>query len=207
MSATSPNSTAPSNLYAQLFPDERALARRHHRGTVWLSLFIAFSVALFASGAAYFAATDLQHRLEAQSRCATLSYPYSMGPYSPPFANAEECVARTPLLTGEARDFGGFALAGYTVALTLTLFALLRRRSLPHALRVLRERPEAVRWAFIVQVNGMTEHTISLNLAEGVQLLDLRDRATAEEVLQRIARLCPNALLGYSEERARQFSS
>ena len=164
--------------YQQLFTDERALTRFHQRENVWLLGFVAVSVALFATGAAAFAVQDLAQRLQSNN----------------------------PTLGGETVDFGLAALAGWSVAALLTTAAMVVRDHTPEALRILRDRPEDVSWAYVVVLVGYPATGVFIGTRRGErEAITLPGQLSCEHFLERVAALCPHAVLGHSLAREEQF--
>lgn len=162
--------------YEQLFTDERALTRFHQRENVWLLGFVAVCVALFATGAAALAAQDLAGRLQSNG----------------------------PLLGGETVDFGLAAFAGWSVAALLAAVALVVRDHTPAVLRILRDRPEDVSWAYVVVLVGHPARGVFVGTRQGEREA-ITLAGMPELFLERVAALCPHAVLGHSLAREDQF--
>jgi len=164
--------------YEQLFTDERALTRYHQRETVWLLAFVAVSVALFASGAGAFAVQDLSHRLQRGEA----------------------------ILGGETWDFGLWALAGWSVAILLGVAAFVIRDRTPEVLRILRDRPGEVSWAYVVVLVGYPATGVFVGTRHGErEAITLRGRLGCDLFLERVAALCPQAAIGHSVALEEQF--
>jgi hypothetical protein len=189
--------------YEQLFTDERALTRFHQRETVWLLGFVAVCVALFATGAAGLAAQDLARRLQSNGqgvfhaeRALQAERPLATGP--------EGAFRDVPLLAGETVDFGLAAFAGWSVAALLAACAFAVRDRTPAVLRILRDRPEDVSWAYVVVLVGHPARGVFVGTRRGEREA-ITLAGMPELFLERVAALCPHAVLGHSLAREEQF--
>jgi hypothetical protein len=200
--------------YPQRFADERRLAAAHHRFRTWMLGYIGVCALLAGSLCAYLSWQGLQRNLAGQRNCEGRDYPWHWrSDDSPPFASFEECVAARPLLRGEARDFAALAALPLTLGLLLVTLGLGLRHRLPPSLRVLRDAPGSVVWAYGFVYVGQNTGRVLDRVAcvctrDGVtHTLRIADAATLDSVLARIASHCPQAVLGHTPALAAAFAA
>ena len=164
--------------YQQLFTDERALTRYHQRETVWLLAFVTVCLGLFGAGSAALSAQGLVRYLQYDA----------------------------PVLTRVTLDFGLYALAGWTLAVAFGVAALVIRDRAPKALRILRDRPGDVSWAYVVVIVGYPATGVFIGTRQGErEAITMPGQLSCELFLERVAALCPHAVLGHSLAREELF--
>lgn len=200
--------------YAQRFADERRLAAVHHRFRTGMLTYIGLCALLAGSLCAYLSWEGVQRNLAGQRVCEGKAYPWHwLSDDSPPYASFEACLAARPLFRGEARDFALLAIPSLALGLLLVALGMGSRHRLPSALRVLRDAPESVVWAYGITYVGQNtrrplERVVCLATREGVtHTLRVADDAALDGVLARVASHCPQAVMGHSAALAASFAA
>ena len=200
--------------FAQRFADERQLAAAHHRLRTLLLVYLGVCALVPGLICALLSGEGLRRNGAMQRVCEGKAYPWAWrSDGSRPYASLEACLADRPLLRGEARDFALLAVVALAFGVLFVALGLWLRHRAPPALRVLRTAPESVVWVYgITYVARGTrrpmERVVCIATASAVtHRLRVADEATLDSVLDRVAALCPQAVLGHSAALAASFAA
>ena len=189
--------------FAQVFYNAEELSVLHNRSRTGAFIFLAVCALLPALGTGAFAWSSLTHNMESRAMCDGKAYPWDWADgHMPPYATREACIDDRPLFHGEAKDFGPIAGGLFPLSLLFVALAVGLRKRMPPALKALRDRPQDIVWAHVLQITGGGTDRYAMIYTvqhQGYELqTDTRDRAT--DVVRRVGELCPAATIGFTKE-------
>lgn len=122
---------------------------------------------------------------------------------------------RRTYLAGNHADEVALCLGAMAIGLALVAWWAHRRWSTPPFIRVLRERPETIVWAYVTKIDVMNQRgsllgqecELTLCLNDGRSFVLPTAQVSAETVLMDLRRRCPHVVWRYSDELKREYEA